>query len=225
MKRSLSLILACLLLTGCGPKKQQEPSIPETETAPLAAPITEQGQAQSVSPLGAPTIIPLSDDGILVDRLDSGADEDAVMVTHDIIYYEDRETYDSGNPYGEGAPEERHSAQEAAAHMAALKAKLIDGVTAMGGVINTPVHSADHVVNLSMKKGRSEVYIRILSDRGFYVSGGSACARGKQSHVLAAMRLDKKNVDAALRVSFCPETPAEAVDGFLEALADAAKMF
>ena len=117
MKRSLAMILACLLLTGCGPQKQQEPSIPETETAPLAAPITEQGKAQYVSPLGAPTIITLSDDGILVDRLDSGADEDAVMVTHDIIYYEDRETYDSGNPYGEGEPEERHSAQEAAAHM------------------------------------------------------------------------------------------------------------
>ena len=84
MKRSLAMILACLLLTGCGPQKQQEPSIPETETAPLAAPITEQGQAQYVSPLGAPTIITLSDDGILVDRLDSGADEDAVVVTHDI---------------------------------------------------------------------------------------------------------------------------------------------
>ena len=114
---------------------------------------------------------------------------------------------------------------EASAHMAALKQKLIEGVKAIGGVINTPEHSADHVVNLSMCKGRSEVYIRILSDRGFYVSGGSACARGKQSHVLAAMRLDKKNIDAALRVSFCPETPAEAIDGFLEALADAAKMF
>ena len=114
---------------------------------------------------------------------------------------------------------------EASAHMAALKQKLIEGVKAIGGVINTPEHSADHVVNLSMCKGRSEVYIRILSDRGFYVSGGSACARGKQSHVLAAMRLDKKNIDAALRVSFCPETPIEAIDGFLEALADAAKMF
>ena len=34
-----------------------------------------------------------------------------------------------------------------------------------------------------------------------------------------------RNIDAALRVSFCPETPAEAVDGFCEALRDAARMF
>ena len=114
---------------------------------------------------------------------------------------------------------------QASAHMASLKARLIEGARALGAVINTPAQSADHIVNLSMCRGRSEVYIRVLSDRGFYVSGGSACARGKRSHVLEAMRLDGRNIDAALRVSFCPETPAEAVDGFCEALRDAARMF
>ena len=32
-----------------------------------------------------------------------------------MVYYEDRDEYDSGNPYGEGADDERHSAEDAAA--------------------------------------------------------------------------------------------------------------
>ena len=61
--------------------------------------------------------ISLSDAGITVDG--AAAPEEAgaaVYLSHDIIYYEDRDAYDSGNPYGEGTVSERHSAQEAAAH-------------------------------------------------------------------------------------------------------------
>lgn len=111
------------------------------------------------------------------------------------------------------------------AHMYALRDRVISGARAQGWTVNTPEKGAPHVVNLSTCKGRSEVYIRILSDRGIYVSGGSACARGKKSHVLTAMRLPGKNVDAALRVSFCPETPAEAAEAFLAALKEAEAMF
>lgn len=114
---------------------------------------------------------------------------------------------------------------ENAAYMAALRDRLIAGARAMGCAVNSPESGAPHIVNLSPGKGRSEVYIRALSDRGIYVSGGSACARGKKSHVLTAMVLPGKNVDAALRVSFCPETPEEAPEVFLTALAEVEKLF
>ena len=65
----------------------------------------------------------------------------------------------------------------------------------------------------------------MLSDQGIYVSGGSACGRGKKSHVLTAMRVSGKNADAALRVSLCPETTQEDIDAFVTALAAAKKMF
>ena len=119
MKKVLSLLIACLILTGCGNKNAGEIIVPEAHTSQEAAEsVSEKKQTDTSyqSRFGAPTIITLSDDGILVDQLDSGSDEDAVKVTHDIIYYENRETYDSGNPYGEGEEWERHTAEEAAVH-------------------------------------------------------------------------------------------------------------
>lgn len=109
--------------------------------------------------------------------------------------------------------------------MAALRDKLICEAQKMGCQVNTPADCAPHIVNLSPCVGRSEVYIRVLSDRGIYVSGGSACGRGKKSHVLTAMRVPGKNADAALRVSLCPETTEADIDAFLAALAEAKKMF
>ena len=109
--------------------------------------------------------------------------------------------------------------------MAALRDQLIVEAQKLGCIINTPANCAPHIVNLSPCVGRSEVYIRVLSDRGIYVSGGSACSRGKKSHVLTALRVSGKNADAALRVSLCPETSQADIDAFTAALADAKKMF
>ena len=60
--------------------------------------------------------ITFSDSGIKVDGEDISLDEDErVYLAHDVVYYEDRDEYDSGNPYGEGTDAERHSAEDAAA--------------------------------------------------------------------------------------------------------------
>ena len=61
------------------------------------------------------TVIVLSDDGITVNG-DPVATEagNKVFTSNDVIYYEDRDTYDSGNEYGEGEADERHSAEDAA---------------------------------------------------------------------------------------------------------------
>ena len=60
--------------------------------------------------------ITFSDGGIKVDGEDISLDEDErVHLAHDVVYYEDRNEYDSGNPYGEGTDAERHSAEDAAA--------------------------------------------------------------------------------------------------------------
>lgn len=58
------------------------------------------------------TIIVLSNEGIQV----TGGAADKVFISHDIIYYEDKDFYPSGFPYGAGTPEDRHSAEEADDH-------------------------------------------------------------------------------------------------------------
>ena len=106
-----------------------------------------------------------------------------------------------------------------------LRDDLADGLEAIGCSVIRPSCWAPHIVNTSPNKGRSEVYIRVLSDKGFAVAGGSACAGGKKSHVLAAMKLPPKGIDSALRVSLCPQNTKEEIDAFIAQLQQAMKMF
>ena len=80
-----------------------------------------------------------------------------------------------------------------------------------------------HVVNLSFPGCKSEVLLRVLEMHEVYVSSGSACAKGRASHVLAAMKLDHARIDSALRISFSPSNTAEDVQALLDALDEGTK--
>lgn len=77
---------------------------------------------------------------------------------------------------------------------------------------------APHILPISLPGYKSEVVVRFLSDRGVYLSSGSACHRGKPSHVFAALKLPKPVLDGALRVSFSYDTSKEDVDALVEGL-------
>jgi hypothetical protein len=80
------------------------------ETTAEAAVETTAEQAQEVA-------IVLSDDAITVDGQPVSTDAgNAVYVGAEIIYYHDLDTYESGNPYGEGTASDKHTDEEAAAH-------------------------------------------------------------------------------------------------------------
>lgn len=80
-----------------------------------------------------------------------------------------------------------------------------------------------HVVNLSFPGCKSEVLLRVLEMHAVYVSSGSACAKGKASHVLAAMRLEHTRIDSALRISFAPSNTSDDVEALLDALEEGTK--
>ena len=80
---------------------------------------------------------------------------------------------------------------------------------------------APHVLAITLPGYKSEVVVRFLSDRGVYVSSGSACHKGKPSHVFAALKLDKKQLDGVLRVSFCGDNTKEDVDALMDGLVQA----
>ena len=76
------------------------------------------------------------------------------------------------------------------------------------GVVMSP-GDAPHICAVSLPGYPSEMLVRELSDRGICVSSGSACHRGRPSHVFAATGRPKGELLGTLRVSFSPEsTPA-----------------
>ena len=79
-----------------------------------------------------------------------------------------------------------------------------------------------HICAVTLPGYKSEVVVRVLGDRGVCVSSGSACHKGKPSHVFAAMGLPKPWLDGALRLSFSPETTREEADALVQALKEAA---
>ena len=89
-----------------------------------------------------------------------------------------------------------------------------------GVCINSPINAAPYIMNLSIPSVRSEVMIHFLEESDIYVSSGSACAKGRPSHVLAAMGLPRDRIDGALRVSFSEENTPEDVDAFCRTLAE-----
>ncbi|MGM9549523.1 MAG: carbohydrate-binding domain-containing protein [Faecousia sp.] len=121
MKKAIALLLTALLLAGCAANTETiatvSPTAPaETSAATLPAETTAVilPEAQNyVSRFDSQTVIVLSDDGLTVN---GGEETDAVFTSHDIVYYENKTFYESGNPYGEGSTADMHTAEEADAH-------------------------------------------------------------------------------------------------------------
>ena len=77
---------------------------------------------------------------------------------------------------------------------------------------------APHICTVSLPGYPSEMLVRELSDGGMCVSSGSACHKGKPSHVFAALGLPKRTLMGVLRVSFSPESTWEEADALAQAL-------
>lgn len=114
--------------------------------------------------------------------------------------------------------------EEDMARMAALRTQVAQRLTEeVPGLKVLSPDGAPHILAVSMPGYKSEVVVRYLSDRGVYLSSGSACHRGKPSHVFAALKLPKPELDGALRISFSQKTSGEDVDALVAGLAQAGK--
>lgn len=109
-------------------------------------------------------------------------------------------------------------AREEIARMARLRDRCRDLLSQIPGVTLLGGGGAPHIVGFSVPGHRSQELINRLQDREIYVSAGSACAKGRRSHVLQAMGLPNEVIDGAVRVSFCPENTEEDVDALAAAL-------
>ena len=83
-------------------------------------------------------------------------------------------------------------------------------------VLGTP--DAPHILCLTLPGYPSQNLVSELGDKGICISAGSACHKGKPSHVIAALRLSKKEAAGAFRISFGEKTTPEAVDALYDAV-------
>lgn len=80
---------------------------------------------------------------------------------------------------------------------------------------------APHIVSVSLPGYKSEVIMNYLDGRGIFVSKGSACKRGRRSHVLESMGLSPEIMDSSLRVSLSVENTRQEISDFIAELMSA----
>lgn len=123
------------------------------------------------------------------------------------------------------------AAKQATADFAALDAQvksinayLRTRLSTLDGVcINTePDGFLPHILSIAVPGLRSEILLRFLSERGIYVSAGSACsAKHADNRVLSAFGLPDKIADSTLRLSFSADNTTAECDAFVKVLSDA----
>ncbi len=116
--------------------------------------------------------------------------------------------------------EGRANFAERTARMAYLKDYTLRILTdALPGLTVVSSGDAPHICAVSLPGYPSEMLVRELSDRGVYVSSGSACHKGRPSHVFAALGLPKRTLMGVLRISFSPDNSEHDADALRDALA------
>ncbi len=95
------------------------------------------------------------------------------------------------------------------------------GLSEIDGIkFNSSENASPYIINIYVPTFmRSQTILQELSSNyNVYVSNGSACTKGKKSHVLSAMGLSNEALDKSIRISFSRYNTKEEVDLFVNAL-------
>ncbi|MBR3848296.1 MAG: cysteine desulfurase [Oscillospiraceae bacterium] len=106
---------------------------------------------------------------------------------------------------------------ESSGRMRELTEKLISSLELLPGVhVFAPRERAPHILSVAFSKYPSEVIMRLLEEGEIYVSAGSACSRGKKSHVLRALGVPDHLIGSAVRISLSRFSTEEEVGRFID---------
>lgn len=101
-----------------------------------------------------------------------------------------------------------------------LKEYAVESLSTVPGLKLVSAGDAPHILAVTLAGYPSEMVMRALSDRGVCVSSGSACNKGKPSHVFAALGLPKNELMGVLRVSLGVENTTSDIDALVKALGE-----
>ena len=103
-------------------------------------------------------------------------------------------------------------------HTADIKAYCRDKLLTIPNMVAVGKGTAPHVLAMALSGYPSANIVTDLGEKGICISAGSACHRGKSSHVVSALGLDKKTAAGVIRISFSPDTTKEEIDALYKAL-------
>lgn len=115
----------------------------------------------------------------------------------------------------------KESEQKRLTYLKSLHQYLREQLGAMPHVyINTPVHSAPHIMNVSVPGIKPEIIIHMLAEQNIYISTKSACSskQADESRILAACGYSFERTSSALRISLSYENTLEELEVFVKAL-------
>lgn len=91
-------------------------------------------------------------------------------------------------------------------------------------VLQSPEDGLPYILNFSCGGVKAETMLHFLEEKGIYVSSGSACAKGKPSHVLEAMDLPRIQAISSIRVSFSRENTLDDMQALVQAVSEGMKI-
>ncbi|MCL2480816.1 MAG: cysteine desulfurase [Spirochaetaceae bacterium] len=98
------------------------------------------------------------------------------------------------------------------------------GGTEVGGAEASDSFSP-YILNFYIKKIPAEVLVRVMSEKGFFISAGAACSSNKkhESQTLKSMKIDKNAALSSVRISIGPQTKEEELADFCNVLEEESK--
>ncbi len=107
-----------------------------------------------------------------------------------------------------------------------LKNRFIEGICDIPCVkINSPEDAIPYIINISILGLPSQPTVNFMSEKGIYISAGSACKMGHRSPVLTAMGLAPEVIDSAVRISFSRYNTEEEIEFLISAVKEAAQKY
>ena len=103
-------------------------------------------------------------------------------------------------------------------HTGSIRAYALDRLAAIEDLVVVGDGDAPHILAVSLPGYPSQNIVSDLDTRDIFISAGSACHKGKASHVLTAMGLDKRVAAGTIRISFSEETTRGNIDALYVAL-------
>ena len=103
-------------------------------------------------------------------------------------------------------------------HTAEIKEYCREKLLTIPGMVSVGNGTAPHILSMALVGYPSANIVTDLGEKGICISAGSACHRGKSSHVVSTLGLDKRTAAGVIRISFSPDTTKEDIDTLCAAL-------